>query len=108
MAKKFQGYPKGFDSDLDAILNRVYGSSESSSFKSGSTKIPQSFARHEQDSLELKDALSKLRDHREKSQSTMRMKEELAYLQEQVQQLKALREEIEALRARLEAESDQD
>lgn len=108
MAKQFRDHPGGFDSDLDAILNRVYGSSRSGDFQSASPGIPQTFGRHEQDSQDLKDALAKLRDRREKAQSSMRMKEEITYLQEQIQQLKALRAEIESLREKLESEPEED
>ncbi|MBK1723715.1 hypothetical protein [Thiocystis violacea] len=107
MAKQFRNTPSGFDSDLDAILNRVYGSNTSGSDLGGNpTGIRQSFVHHEQDSQELKQALADLRNRREKSQNVMRMQEELQYLQQQVRKLKDLRQQIEGLRQQLDTEQD--
>lgn len=105
MAKQFRNTSSGFDSDLDAILNRVYGQTRDD-LERGPNEIRQSFNRHVQDSQDLKQALAELRDRREKSQSAMRMKEEVEYLKQEIRRLKDLRHQIESLRARLESDHD--
>lgn len=104
MAKSFQHTSLHFDSDLDAILNRVYGSNSGTDLDRGVASIPQSFAKHAQGSEELKQALAELRGRREKAQSAMRMKEELHYLQQQIHILRTLGDQIDHLRRRLEAD----
>ncbi|MBK1718271.1 hypothetical protein [Thiocystis violacea] len=104
MAKPFPNTTIQFDSDLDAILNRVYGSKTGSELERGPATIPPSFGHHEQGSQELKQALAELRDRREKSQSTLRLKEEVDYLQGQIKILREMGDRIERLRRQLEAE----
>ncbi len=107
MAKPFQETTLYFDSDLDAILNRVYGSSSDAARDRGPAAIPLPFVSHDQGSVELKQALAELRDRREKAQGAMRMKAEVQYLQEQIKILKNLGEEIDRLRRQVEAEAEE-
>jgi hypothetical protein len=96
-----------FDRDLDAILNRVYGSDASNRMQGESNPAAQRqmVFRREQGSIELKQALADLRGRRERSQSVMRMKEEVDYLEEQIAKLRELTETIDSLRVQL-AEED--
>ncbi|MTW21534.1 hypothetical protein [Allochromatium palmeri] len=98
MAKQFQKTSVQFDSDLDAILDRVYGNKSDSTFDRSRTAIPQAFKRNEQGSKELKDALTELRNRRERAQGSMRMQEEIDYLREQIDALRDLSNEIDRLR----------
>ncbi len=101
-----QKNPTHFDPDLDQILDRVYGpaSNAGSDIDSSSVGFRESVERREQDSFELKQALAKLRETREKSQNVLRMKEEVDYLQAQIDQLRELESQIAVLRKRLSEE----
>jgi hypothetical protein len=92
-----------FDRDLDMILDRVYRANPNASadINSNAMATHQLLMRREQDSIELKQALAELRGMREKSQSMLRLKEEVDYLQDQIEQLKTLGEQIVALRKQL-------
>jgi len=102
----FQEKSKHFDRDLDEILNRVYGSTSSfgSEIDAKSAALRQLMERREKGSVELKEALSGLRDMREKSQTSRRMKEEMDYLQDQINALRNLGQEIADLRRKLDLE----
>lgn len=106
---KFKDTSLHFDHDLDAILDRVYSPSSKarSALENDETAMRRLLARREQGSQELKQALAELRDRREKSQSVMRMKEEMTYLQDQIRKLKQLSDEIATLRQRLSDEEEQ-
>ena len=95
-----------FDRDLDEILNRVYGSgSNAQSMPDRNVAIlRQHVVRREQGSQELKQALADLRDRREKSQTVMRMKEEVDFLQGEILRLRELGAQITALREKLDQE----
>ncbi|MFD2110819.1 hypothetical protein [Thiorhodococcus fuscus] len=95
-----------FDPDLDQILNRVYGAGSNIQSEPGrsATSFRQSLVRRERGSIELKQALSELRDRREKAQEIMRMREELGYLQTQVAKLRELDAQIVTLRDKLDQE----
>ena len=85
------------------ILDRVYRANPNASadINSNAMATHQLLMRREQDSIELKQALAELRGMREKSQSMLRLKEEVDYLQDQIEQLKTLGEQIVALRKQL-------
>mgnify|MGYP001809619438 FL=1 len=97
--RPFGGDSNRFDRDLDAILNRVYASTPEARFETATVR--KSAPRTDQSSLELKQALADLRDRRTKSQNTLKMKEEVDYLQSQVAALKELNSQIEVLRKKL-------
>jgi hypothetical protein len=110
MAKQFQKTSVQFDSDLDAILDRVYGKKSDSTFDPARAVIPPSFTRNDQGSKELKEALTELRNRRERAQGSMRlmrMQEEVDYLREQIGLLRDLGDQIDHLRRRIAAEGDQ-
>lgn len=98
MAKPFQTNRPQFDSDLDAILDRVYGNKPDAPVDIPRAVIPQTFVRNDQGSKELKEALSDLRSRRERAQSTMRLQEEIDYLRTQINTLRDLGDQIERLR----------
>ena len=101
MAKQFQKTSVQFDSDLDAILDRVYGKKSDSTFDRTRTVIPPSFTRNDQGSKELKEALAELRNRRERAQGSLRlrrMQEEIDYLREQIDLLRNLGDQIDHLR----------
>ena len=106
MAKSFQKSSVYFDQDLDAILNRVYGSTSSNHVDRGPSSIPQSFPNHQQGSQELKQALAALRDRRERAQSAMRLKEEVDYLRQQIDVLRNLGDQIDRLRQQIDHEAE--
>ena len=101
----FRETSKHFDRDLDQILDRVYGANADKrpGLDTNAANMRQLVVRREQGSLELKLALADLRDRREKSQSTLRMTEEVNFLQNQIRTLRELSEQIAALRAKLAA-----
>lgn len=110
MAKQFQKTSVQFDSDLDAILDRVYGKKSDSTFDRSRAIIPQSFTRNDQGSKELKEALAELRNRRERAQDSMRllrMQEEIDYLREQIGILRDLGDQIDQIRQRVALETDQ-
>lgn len=110
MAKQFQKTSVQFDSDLDAILDRVYGKKSDSTFDRSRAAIPPSFTRNDQGSKELKEALAELRNRRERAQGSMRlmrMQEEIDYLRERIGLLRDLGDQIDHLRQRIAAEGDQ-
>jgi uncharacterized protein Yka (UPF0111/DUF47 family) len=91
-----------FDRDLEKILDRVYRSDPNSrSDLDSSATMRQLLMRREKGSSELKQALAELRGMREKSQSVLRLKEEVDYLQDQIDQLKVLGDQIAALKQQL-------
>lgn len=101
----FRETSKHFDRDLDQILDRVYGANADKGAvpDTNAASMRQLVVRREQGSLELKLALADLRDRREKSQSTLRMTEEINFLQNQISVLRELSEQIATLRAKLAA-----
>ncbi len=101
----FRETSKHFDRDLDQILDRVYGANADKRAvpDTNAASMRQLVVRREQGSLELKLALADLRDRREKSQSTLRMTEEINFLQNQISVLRELSEQIATLRAKLAA-----
>jgi len=110
MAKQFQKTSVQFDSDLDAILDRVYGKKSDSTFDPARAAIPPSFTRNDQGSKELKEALAELRNRRERAQGSMRllqMQEEIDYLRERIGLLRDLGDQIDHLHQRIAAEGDQ-
>lgn len=92
-----------FDSDLDKILDRVYRERPTarSVIEINPALVYPGAVHREQGSVELKQALTELRRLREKSQSTLRLKEEVDYLQGQIEQLKTLGDQIATLRQQL-------
>ena len=98
MAKSFKNSSAQFDSDLDAILDRVYGNKPDAALDLPRVVIPPTFVRNDQGSKELKEALSDLRYRRERAQSTMRMQEEIDFLRNQINTLRDLGDQIERLR----------
>lgn len=92
-----------FDRDLEMILDRVYRSRSDTRpvIEMDAVTMRELLIRRERGSQELKQALAELRDRRERSQSVLRLKEEVDYLQEQIEQLKLLGEQIAALRKKL-------
>ena len=99
----FRDTPKHFDQDLNKILDRVYGAGKDTEPDSRTVNQRELLVKRERSSLELKQALAGLRDRREKSQYTMRMQEELDYLQKQIKTLRSLSEQIDSLREKLAA-----
>lgn len=111
MAKQFHKTSVQFDSDLDAILDRVYGKKSDSTLDRIGTIVPQPFTRNDPGSKELKEALADLRSRRERAQSSMRLmriQEEIDYLREQIGLLRDLGDQIDDLRRRVAAEASQD
>ncbi len=106
MAKNFRDTPPRFDKDLDTILDRLYGQSDSVDLSQRLDSIPQTFVQHARGSQELKQALAKLRDARERSQGIMRMKHEIDDLKHQIAELKRLTQNIETLRRQLENDEE--
>lgn len=106
MAKQFQKTSVQFDSDLDAILDRVYGKKSDSTLDRARTVVSQSFTRNDQGSKELKEALADLRNRRERAQSSMRLQEEIDYLREQISVLRDLGDQIDRLHQRIASEAD--
>lgn len=99
----FRARSQHFDHDLDEILDRVYRD-QARARPAPDAKVSkrrQSVERREQGSLELKQALADLRGRREQSQSTLRMKEEVTYLQNQIKILQSLGAQIDTLREKL-------
>lgn len=99
----FQDTPNNFDRDLDIILDRVYRSDSNTriDLDNNAVTMHRLLMRREQGSNELKQALVELRGIREKSQSMLRLKEEVDYLQDQIEQLRILGEQIVILRKQL-------
>lgn len=108
MAKQFQKTSAHFDSDLDAILDRVYGKKSDSALDRAKTAVPQPFSRKDPGSKELKEALADLRTRRERAQGSMRMQEEIDYLREQIGVLRYLGDQIDRLRQHLAVEANQE
>lgn len=106
MAKQFQKTSVQFDSDLDAILDRIYGKKSDSTFDLAKTVVTASFTRNDQGSKELKEALADLRNRRERAQSSMRLQEEIDYLREQIGVLRDLGDRIDRLRRRITVEAN--
>jgi hypothetical protein len=106
MAKQFHKTSVHFDSDLDAILDRVYGKKSDSALDRAKTAVPQPFARKDPGSKELKEALADLRNRRERAQSSMRLQEEIDYLREQIGVLRDLGDQIDRLHQRIAIEAD--
>ncbi|BCU06601.1 hypothetical protein [Allochromatium tepidum] len=110
MAKQFQKTSAHFDSDLDAILDRVYGKKSDSTLDRAKTPVSQPFVRKDPGSKELKEALAELRNRRERAQGSMRlmqMQEEVDYLREQIGVLRDLGDQIDQLRRRIAIEAGQ-
>lgn len=107
MAKQFQKTSVQFDSDLDAILDRVYGKKSDSALDRAKTAIPQPFSRKDPGSKELKEALADLRTRRERAQGSLRMQEEIDYLRKQVGALRDLGDQIDRLHQLLAVEASQ-
>lgn len=111
MAKRFHKTSVQFDSDLDAILDRVYGKHADSTFDRARTIVPQPFTRNDQGSKELQEALADLRNRRERAQGSMRllrMQDEIDYLRRQIGVLRELGDQIDRLRHRIAVEVVQD
>jgi len=101
MAKQSQKTSVHFSSDLETILNRVYGNKSDSTLDRAKTSIPPPFARKNPGSQELKEALAELRTRRERAQGSLRMQEEINYLREQISALRKLGDQIDQLRQQI-------